>query len=581
MVIPTGSDPGQGAGPKPDRKGRLFGLLSAGRFFGWEGFGPGLFAPWGLGGANIVKLVAYPRTYRPARLRLGTHRSQGEWRFGRDLMTLAPGASPFQTAAPSRAFADVLHRFGWISDIVATGQDGRDRALSLIDDWVGIFGRWNRFSWDPDRVNDRLWAWLLLGPDLIEAGHATTRAARIKTLVKQARWLHRSALPSEPMGRIRHLRTRCALAAALPNMFDAGQAELAFSQALAQAVDKDGLVTNRCASTQADLAFDLLSLEELWGRIGRPPIRGLGRTLKAMVGALRFLRYRDGGLPLFQTANAYDDTILTALFERLPGSTPGYVILGGYHSADCAGSRLMVDAGPFLPGGAASQMAIEFVDGVDRIISSAGGAHDLDSTLKSAIRKTAAHAGLVLAGRDTGPVGRTDPAAGAPTPSIKRIESPQDIRFEMSLETWREDLGLVWSRTLMLDRNGSRLCGVDMLAPPIADRRSAPLDETPYQIWFPLHPSVGVTQAEARNDASTAMPDGEICHTLALTAGSGQVWHFETNAPKIEIVASVFCGGSDGVLPTRAICLQSRFDPHKNAAHVPNRIHWQLTRPQD
>ena len=111
------------------------------------------------------------------------------WRIGQQRMVMAGGEPPWSLEMPSRHFADRVHRFGWLPDLLARGEDGAALARRLTDDWIERFGKFNGFAWRIEPTASRVWNWMRWGPDLFEVGSAEERSLRIDALSRQLRYL--------------------------------------------------------------------------------------------------------------------------------------------------------------------------------------------------------------------------------------------------------------------------------------------------------------------------------------------------------------------------------------------------------
>ncbi|MEO1473860.1 MAG: heparinase, partial [Pseudomonadota bacterium] len=104
---------------------------------------------------------------------------QDRWRIGHDRLQLDPGGIPWRGAAPSRHFADRLHRFDWLAAMIAEPDDGAERARLLVDDWIDAFGKFQGFYWRMVPTSARVWNWMLAGPALFEVGEEADLKKRL------------------------------------------------------------------------------------------------------------------------------------------------------------------------------------------------------------------------------------------------------------------------------------------------------------------------------------------------------------------------------------------------------------------
>jgi uncharacterized heparinase superfamily protein len=69
------------------------------------------------------------------------------WRIGMERLTLERAQAPWSVPLPSRHFADRLHRFDWLPDLISQGPAGAGRAGAFVDSWIDAFGTFNGFAW--------------------------------------------------------------------------------------------------------------------------------------------------------------------------------------------------------------------------------------------------------------------------------------------------------------------------------------------------------------------------------------------------------------------------------------------------
>ncbi|MEM8616702.1 MAG: heparinase, partial [Pseudomonadota bacterium] len=109
----------------------------------------------------------------------------GRWRIGMERVVLPGGEAPWGDTLPSRHFADRLHRFDWLADLLTLNEGGADRARILLDDWISNFGRFDGFSWRIGCAADRVWNWMRCGAQIFEVGTEAECALRLETLQRQ------------------------------------------------------------------------------------------------------------------------------------------------------------------------------------------------------------------------------------------------------------------------------------------------------------------------------------------------------------------------------------------------------------
>src|SRR5690349_170369 len=84
----------------------------------WYGSPPHLMS---IAGPKADGFAAFPRDVRPANLEVGQAILGGTWNLAGQSLALGPGGDPWNRPSPSRAFAESLHRFGWLHHLMAVG----------------------------------------------------------------------------------------------------------------------------------------------------------------------------------------------------------------------------------------------------------------------------------------------------------------------------------------------------------------------------------------------------------------------------------------------------------------------------
>jgi len=76
--------------------------------------------------------------------------------IGQDLDVGSQG-DPWSIPAPSERFAEWLHGFHWMPDLLACHDKAAIvRTRYLVDRWVEVFGHWNAYTWNADILTHRL-----------------------------------------------------------------------------------------------------------------------------------------------------------------------------------------------------------------------------------------------------------------------------------------------------------------------------------------------------------------------------------------------------------------------------------------
>ncbi|MFW6300785.1 MAG: heparinase, partial [Oceanicaulis sp.] len=144
-----------------------------------------------LSGKAPSRLAAHPKPLRRGDKGRGAAILSGRFQLVGEMLETEPGESVWDKPAPSRRFAEALHRFGWLNDLLSIGDpEAAAAAQALVDEWIERFGGWNWFSWEPRVLEGRLSAWLL-AHEVLFAGDEEA-VPRLRAAYRQARRLARA-----------------------------------------------------------------------------------------------------------------------------------------------------------------------------------------------------------------------------------------------------------------------------------------------------------------------------------------------------------------------------------------------------
>lgn len=497
----------------------------------------------------------------------------GVWRIGNHKLKLDADTIPWNVRAPSRHFADRLHRFDWLADLVASGEDGTRRAQALVDDWISQFGKFNGFAWRLGPTADRVWNWLLSGHALLDESEAGR--ARRECVARQIRHVNASLDGSpDPDARWRGTLIRFLDAA----LFQEGRGiedAIVFleSEFRAQILPDGGHVSRSPERLLRGLA-DSLTLISVFEQTGRPTPDFLVKAPILMGGMLNLFRAGDGALMPFQDGGEARaetvENVLTALSSQ--PRTFSFAMKSGYQKLQKGGLRLVLDSGrsperAFAGFAHAGSLGFELHDGSDRIVTSCGFNREMNLDWQAAMRRTPAHSTLSIAGKDAAPF-KTFEETRLLTPlgpegiSAKRLEEADEIWLDAQHSGWKEEFGLLHRRRLFMASDGNRLAGEDSLVRPISAGPAEREDPIPFSLRFHLHPTVS---AFTRDDA------------IYLTCESGQVWRFRTTHERAKLEPSIYIarGLSE---KSEQIVMQGLADPNGDGVGPPNCVRWAFIR---
>jgi len=500
---------------------------------------------------------------------------EGIWRIGQGKLTLEDGAPPWSAAAPSRHYADRLHRFDWLPDLLTQGEAGAERARSLVDAWCEEFAKFNGFSWRLGVTADRIWNWLLGGPAVFDVGSDEDKSARIDALMRQVRHLEKSLDTSvDPEAR---WRGACVLIAVSLALLDGKGLDAAIYRLEAECTAQilaDGGHVSRAPERLMHACADLLSLRDLFDRAGRPEPDYIGKWLPRMAAMLSFFIDGDGALSSFNSGGEARSDVINGLMDALGREQRrfSFAMKSGFQKLEKGGTRLVLDCGeapgpPFGDTAHAGALNFELSDGTSRIVTSCGHSPDVNVDWQAAVRRTGAHSTLVLGGRDSAAFATNDQTrllspVGPQGISAKRLEEGDEIWLDAQHSGYKDTYGLLHRRRLFMAADGSRLAGEDSLVRPVSSGDPEDAKFISFEIRFHLHPTI------------TAMTAGDV---IELTSDYGPVWRFKTTHEGTRLEPSVYlsCGQ---VETTEQIVMSGRADPMSDGTEPPNCIKWAFLR---
>jgi uncharacterized heparinase superfamily protein len=500
----------------------------------WRGSPPHL---WSLGRPPAKSFAITPRDPRPADSAAGAELAGGTFALNGDRLQLAPGEDPWNRPSPSRRFAQRLHRFDWLRDLMAAGEPGQREALRLTLEWRRVFGRWNAFAWSPHLLERRVLNLACAARAMSTLASEAETAALATALARQAR--HLAAL-FEDDGRSAERLAAAGLAGAVlagapgERLMRAAVSRLAV--ALEEAVFPDGGHASRSPEAGLALLFDLLTLDEGLTQRGFPPPESLPRAIDRLTAGLRFFTLADGRLACFHgggastssqivAGRAHDDAADAPPLRGAPHA--------GYQRLEVSGLQVIADSGPPSMGGLSlsacgQPLAIEVICGRERLIANCGWSAEAvapQSLRLAAGGSTASvgegEAGAPLSGflaRALGPRLKD----GATRVEVDRRESDEGVWVEMRHDGWLKRYGLTHERRLFLDRAKGELRGEDRFLPAA----HAPALATPVDLHFHLHPDA--TASLARDQRS-----------VLLRGASNIGWWLRNDAAEVSIEPSV------------------------------------------
>lgn len=496
---------------------------------------------WLLARPRPEGLAAAPPDLRPANRDRGHRILQGEFPFAGTVLQVGAG-DPWNRPSPSRRFAVVLHRFGWLRDLLAHGEAGEAEALRLVLEWRRVFGRWNSFAWGAEVLERRVFN-LACAVGRLAAGASEAEQAELALdLARQGRHLL-----STIEGPVRAAERACA--AALAGTALTGQAgekltarALArLARALPETVSPDGGHASRSPQAALELMLDLATLDQALVQRGIAPPDEVMGAIDRLAGALRFFTLADGALPAFQGGDEGRPALLAAAraAEDDDGRPPPQA-RNGYQRLEGGALQLVADAaapapGPWSVTACGQPLAIEVLAHGRRLIVGCGWSPE--AVGPEALRLVDAASTASLADTPCGePLRGVRAAVLGPRlvdayarVEARRHQSDEGLWLDLAHDGWVRRFGLRHERRLFLDSAADELRGEDRFvaaSPPAGDRAEA-RRFIPFVVRFHLHPNVRASLARDRKSV------------LLRAEGDETGWWLRNDALEVSIEPSV------------------------------------------
>ncbi|MEM8662904.1 MAG: heparinase II/III family protein [Pseudomonadota bacterium] len=437
----------------------------------------------------------------------------------------AAGDSPFAVPPPSPEWARELHSFDWLVHLEANATAlSSTNARALIEEWLAAKSANGAMAQSPAVVADRLTAWLVQSPLLLEGASAPFRLLFMRAIGKHIRRLERVS------GRLPHSVEKAKVLAtlALAGTVIAEQSRLqrwalaVLGDTLAHQVLADGGHASRSPGTLLALAAPLVVLRDAIERRQQPIPPAIGGTIDKVLPMLRFFCNGVGPPAAFHGTGALSaaDVAAVTAFDDTNGTASDNARYSGYQRIQAGSTVVLMDTGKapppeFATAACASALAFELSHDGARIIGSCGALGDAQPDWAPAARATAAQSTLTLADKSSARVLNLWPLTAVLGLALYRgpreVTVTRDGQREREGQTvraahdgYRDEFGVVHERTLTLSPDGLWLDGTDRIM------GEGKLAAAPFAVRFHLAPGLKIRLDKARRNAMLRLADGAI-----------------------------------------------------------------------
>lgn len=455
----------------------------------------------------------------------------------------------------TQAWIKHVHGFTWLRDLRSLscekgmGADARRAARAMINSWFAYYRYWDRDVWAPDVTGQRLAMWLSHYEFFGQFEGDDEEADRFEHMffeaaVRQARHLSHvfSQKNSDPK-HIGHFNAAKGLLYAgvafegHENWIDVGLNEI--EKALDEQIAGDGSHRSRSPKDLMDVLKALLDIRMVLQAADYPLPEKIQHAIDGMGPALRFFRYNDKGLALFNGAQEGDRDELDSVMRQcgIRGKAMNSLPCTGFERIVHGRTTIMMDVGKAGDNVShAGPLSFEMNYGRQRLFVNCGH-HPLDEDWQDALSACPAHTGLTLDNRN--------PAFGKASYSSREDHKTATL-IEAAHEGYIALNGFTHKRRLYVSDQGHDIRGEDSLTAQHDPQK--PIEAV---VRFHLHPKVMVSLIREGEEA-----------LLRLPGGVG--FRFHHSGGRLALEDSVYLGKGSQIRKTKQLAIYGQIT-HKQA----------------
>lgn len=409
-------------------------------------------------------------------------------------------------------WSNQLHGFTWLRDLRALGGDtSRRMARQMVDQWMANNDRWDASIWKADILGQRITMWLSTYDFFCGSADERFQERYIGSLMRQTK--HLSRVFPEGLEGLPLLRAGKGLifaGLAFPGREQwAIQGFDAVLAALPKLILKDGGHASRSPQQLVETLQIMLDLRCALYRSNYPVPEVLQKTIERAGQALKFFRYGDKKLALFNGGQECDALVLDTMQAQIISTGKPETTLrdSGFERAALGRALFMLDTGS-IPEGIynrthhSAPLAFEFSYGRDRIFTNCGG-HPSNPDWQQVLRHTAAHNALTINGRPVHDFHEDGSIIRQHAPiECTRVDTKETCLLDASHDGYGR-AGVTHRRRFYLSNQGHDLRGEETLSAKKVPNKPRQID-----VRFHLHPSAQVSLDKESGEAQIRLPGG-------------------------------------------------------------------------
>lgn len=496
-----------------------------------------------------TQIVAALNEYRPTDRETVIEMMAGRYLLASRLVD-THGVSPFAGHAEDQEWYAELQGFSWLRHFRDARDEGERRfARTLVLDWIGRDGQFDRDTWHPAICAHRVLNWLRHYNLLVEGASAEHSASIGRALNAQVQSLKlRGSLAVNPADAL--LAAMALLGVALCDegrRNEIPERAKALVRLLDQQLDAEGMHKTRSPKVQLQLLGELVSLSAALKRDHEELVADLVERVELMHRALDALTLGSGEPCYFNGTGHLPHDLVIAVQAQSTARRRDSCVVGGYGRLVGGQSVVIADSGLVPPvdyalEAHASALAFEFTNGTELVVGSCGPAPAEMAQNRVLFRQGIAHSGPTINAVSAAVVPSGGPLAGRlrPRGSGKGHVSLEaaDEAMLLATDAYERRFGVRLERRLTLLSEGRSLVGQDRMVASGG-------------------PVSGTCSVRFHLASGTRLFRGEEEDLLRVHLASGAVWTFLWEGAEMRVEDSVRQSAYFGFNRTRQIVLES------------------------
>ncbi len=444
------------------------------------------------------------------------------------------------------AQSEFLNSFEWLRDLRAQcGSLARNQGQQMISSWARSFPSWHKDAWRGDVTGRRIAMWISHHEYFCAGLPEDDEDLFFSSMIKQAKHLYNTLGTLEEIPLLQAAKGLIYAGLAIEGRERWVEHALTLvGKSLEEQILPDGGHASRSPQRLMQSLQLILDIKSALTAGGTPVPENLVETIAAMGTALRFFRYGDRRLAVFNASleNEPEEIDKTLAQAGLRGKTPQSLTDSGYERMEMGRSLVLFDYGaaPKYPCDRythAAPLAFEFSYGKERLFVSCG-THLTSPEWQEALRATSAHNTASLDYRNAQEI-RKDGHFGRRSSATKceRQETREAILLDAAHNGYASLNGITHARRLYLTGEGHDFRGEDSFISSINLVRPVEI-----AIRFHLHPRITVSLVNNDTEALLRMP-------------GGIGWRFRFGAGILVLEDSIYLGDESEARKTKQLVI--------------------------